>query len=207
MKSGIYKILNTTNGKFYIGSAIDLKGRWRVHKFYLKNNNDKRVSKYLLNAWNKYGAENFEFLVLEHCEKEKLIVREQFYLDTLKPQYNISRTAGSPLGVKHSDDFKEQARARQLGRVHTKEHNQKISESNKKPKSKEHAMNIRLGKTGKKHTSEHRSINSFSHRDFDKWPHPEGKACKCDDCKQKKKDYHRNWRLAKAQALETSEGL
>ena len=32
MKSGIYQITNTINGKFYIGSAKDIDWRWTEHK-------------------------------------------------------------------------------------------------------------------------------------------------------------------------------
>jgi group I intron endonuclease len=40
--------------------------------------------------------------ILEHCAKEDVTLREQFYLDTLKPTYNILKLAGSSLGFKHS---------------------------------------------------------------------------------------------------------
>ncbi len=32
MTTGIYKILNKINGKFYIGSAINIEARWRRHR-------------------------------------------------------------------------------------------------------------------------------------------------------------------------------
>jgi len=32
MKSGIYKIINTVNGKFYIGSTKDADKRWYDHE-------------------------------------------------------------------------------------------------------------------------------------------------------------------------------
>lgn len=38
---------------------------------------------------------------------KKLICREQFYIDTLNPQYNILQTAGSSTGFKHSDITKK----------------------------------------------------------------------------------------------------
>lgn len=39
---------------------------------------------------------------MEYCLPEKAIEREQHYLDHLKPEYNILKVAGSPLGFKHS---------------------------------------------------------------------------------------------------------
>jgi len=33
-----------------------------------------------------------------------LISKEQYYLDNLKPEYNIAQVAGSTLGYKHTDE-------------------------------------------------------------------------------------------------------
>jgi len=38
MITGIYKIRNKQNNKVYIGSAVDIKKRWRDHKWNLKEN-------------------------------------------------------------------------------------------------------------------------------------------------------------------------
>jgi len=54
LNSGIYKILNTVNNKFYIGSAVNLNSRFRTHKANLINN--KHPNKHLQAAFNKYGA-------------------------------------------------------------------------------------------------------------------------------------------------------
>jgi hypothetical protein len=50
----------------------------------------------------KYGYHNFNLEILEYCDKKSLISREQYYIDLLKPKYNICKTAGSMLGFKHS---------------------------------------------------------------------------------------------------------
>ena len=100
-KSGIYIITNIVNDKFYIGSASHLSVRWNYHKSKMRGN--KSDCKILQKAWNKYGEENFIFRILEMVEdKTKLLEREQFYLDSMKPQYNILKIAGSCLGVKRS---------------------------------------------------------------------------------------------------------
>jgi len=103
MNIGIYKITNKINGKFYIGSTSNKLGfnkRWQKHKRELNIN--KHSNLHLQNAWNKYGETSFSFEILETCEKEKCIEKEQFYIDTLNPQYNICKIAGSTLGKKHS---------------------------------------------------------------------------------------------------------
>ena len=102
--SGVYQIRNAINDKIYIGSAVNIQKRWREHISALKKN--KHHSRYLQRSWNKYGEKNFEFVILEECEpvKETLLEREQFYLDTLSSEYNISPTAGSRLGAISSEE-------------------------------------------------------------------------------------------------------
>lgn len=43
MTSGIYEIVNTTNQKKYIGSAVDIKARWRSHRHELVKGKTKRI--------------------------------------------------------------------------------------------------------------------------------------------------------------------
>ena len=91
--SGIYKIINKVNGKYYVGMSSNIvKSRWKKHKRFLKDN--IHWNKKLQNAWNKYGEENFEWKIIEIIEKEKLNVIEQKYLDVAKNEqhtcYNLS---------------------------------------------------------------------------------------------------------------------
>ena len=58
----------------------------------------------------KDGYSNFSFSILEYCEPNKCLDREQYYIDLLKPSYNIFIVAGSSLGFKHSLDTKEKLR-------------------------------------------------------------------------------------------------
>jgi group I intron endonuclease len=41
--------------------------------------------------------------ILEYCDKELVVEREQYYINTLKPRYNILNIAGSSLGFRHSE--------------------------------------------------------------------------------------------------------
>lgn len=91
MDSGIYKILNVENGDFYIGSSKNLNKRWRDHQFKL--NLGKHINCILQRSWNKYGENSFKFEIIELCSNEKLFEKEQFYLDELKPKYNIGLNA------------------------------------------------------------------------------------------------------------------
>ena len=127
---GIYKITNTVTGKFYIGSAVNIKRRWAIHRSRLDAN--KHGNRHLQNSWNKHGEDSFTFEVLECCEKERLIEREQFYIDNEKPAYNISPTAGNCLGVKHTDETKRKISEAKKGKVRSDESKRKISEAMKR---------------------------------------------------------------------------
>jgi group I intron endonuclease len=59
----------------------------------------------------KNGYSAFSLEIMEYCEPDKVINREQYYLDLLNPEYNILTTAGSSLGRKHSEDTKVKLRA------------------------------------------------------------------------------------------------
>ena len=58
----------------------------------------------ICNALLKYGYSNFMVEILEYCEPEDVISREQHYFDTLSPEYNVLKVAGSRLGKKHSEE-------------------------------------------------------------------------------------------------------
>lgn len=129
--TGIYQIVNLVNNKSYIGSASNIKQRWSNHKTHLYNN--KHHSKYLQNAWNKYGESMFVIKILHLCDKDKdvLLKLEQFYLDTLKPEYNIAKLAGSCLGIKLSKERKLQISKSLRGHVCSEETKKKMSDTQK----------------------------------------------------------------------------
>lgn len=102
---GVYSITNVVNGQRYIGStAISFAKRWGTHLKLLKQSKN---STHLQHAWDKYGKQSFQFRILEIVKNSSLVVgREQYWIDNLKPQYNICQEAGFPpakLGFKHSD--------------------------------------------------------------------------------------------------------
>ena len=79
--SGIYKIINEKSGMFYIGSSINIKERFNQHMRQLKSKN--HFNDKLQKAFNKYGLLSFKFEVIEYIDVENLLIKEQYYLDTL----------------------------------------------------------------------------------------------------------------------------
>lgn len=128
--SAIYSISNIINDKIYIGSAIDFKTRKRHHLYKLKNNKHHNIK--LQNFVNKHGIDTIIFNIIEIVNiKEDLIKREQYYIDILKPHYNICKIAGSILGIKRSKEsiFKQRETL-----INKKIKEKEYDEKNKKPK-------------------------------------------------------------------------
>ena len=124
LRSGIYKIENLVNGKFYIGSAERLVKRKNNHLCYLRNGTHTNIK--LQRAFNKYGEDYFKFSIIETCENNLLIEREQYYIDSLNPFYNICRIAGRTEGRITSEETKEKIRQARLGKKLSKEHREKL---------------------------------------------------------------------------------
>ena len=95
----IYKITNKVNNKAYIGQTIDpVQKRWNEHIYAAYREDDNRY--YLHRAIKKYGADNFNFEVLEEVPNEQLDEKEIYYIaqwhtyryDELGNQgYNLTR--------------------------------------------------------------------------------------------------------------------
>ena len=107
-KSGVYLWNNLVTGKYYVGSSISLSRRFSCYYSlgYLKNSLENTTS-IVYSALLKYGYSNFSLPILEYCEPSKLIDKEQYYIDLLKPEYNILYVAGSRLGHKPSEETKQ----------------------------------------------------------------------------------------------------
>jgi group I intron endonuclease len=44
----------------------------------------------------KYGHSLFSFIILEYCEADVRIERENFYINLFSPAYNVLKQAGLP---------------------------------------------------------------------------------------------------------------
>jgi len=92
---GIYKIENNINGKLYIGKSNDIERRWREEV------NCKQINNHLLNAFNKYGIDNFTFSVIVECSIEELDILEKKYIAEYKSynkKFGYNKTMGGEGG-------------------------------------------------------------------------------------------------------------
>jgi hypothetical protein len=131
-KSGIYLIKNKINNKIYIGSALNIRKRWKQHRNSLRKN--KHYNRYLQSAFNKNGFQNFEWSVIEYVDKNKLTETEQKWLNYYRSfdrtiGYNLSPTASSCLGVKHSEESKKRMSKSHMGNRQSEETKEKIRRS------------------------------------------------------------------------------
>lgn len=131
-KGGIYSFINTINGNQYIGSAKD---------FYLRLNehlNNKKSNSSLQKAFEKYGLENFNWVIYEYftyvskiLHHDALTQLETNYIQAFdfSTLYNMKRIATSTLGYKHTDDaiqkmierYKDKENHPMFGKTHSEE--------------------------------------------------------------------------------------
>lgn len=124
---GIYKIQNKISGKLYIGSSYNIRERIINHKSMLRCN--KHHSIHLQRAYNKYGINNFIFEILEECDINDLMVKEQYYIDKydFNNLYNILPKSSPGFTKKHkrSSIIKSQ-RSRGYSSIYEVDYNGKI---------------------------------------------------------------------------------
>ena len=124
-RSGVYQIRNIENDHIYVGSTSkEFRKRWNIHRHLLRKQNHH--SPHLQNAWNLYGEDNFVFEILEEIifpkdkmkAREIIIKYEQIWIDSLQPEYNVCKFAGSCLGIKRSEEYKQKMSEIKSGENH-----------------------------------------------------------------------------------------
>lgn len=101
-KAGIYCWTLLSSGKSYVGSSINLGRRLRDYFNPIYISHFTRKNMVINKALLKYGYSKFKLEILEYCDPEDLIKKEQYYMDILNPEYNVLNTAYSSLGYKHT---------------------------------------------------------------------------------------------------------
>jgi group I intron endonuclease len=166
--SGIYQIINTVNGNFYIGSSSNLLKRKITHFRDLRKG--KHHSIILQRAFNKYGESKFVFNVILNCKKDFCVEFENYFMNLFNPVYNVAKDALAPMkGRTHSPETIEKFK----GKIQPKG---KDSPLYGKKWSKETREKIISKRTGSKRSSETKKrmsetakkINSISRIDREK---------------------------------------
>jgi group I intron endonuclease len=155
--SGIYKIQSICKpDRVYIGSAINTDSRRWIHLSQLRKN--IHPNKKLQNHYNKYGEEDLKFEILMICEKEKLIRKEQCYINIFQPWFNICPVAGSMKGFKFSKESKLKMRNSRLNKSNSIETRKRMSITRKEMYEKDCHIN---NKIIEQYTKDFEFINEF----------------------------------------------
>jgi len=132
-KGGVYKIVNTRNGRSYYGSAKEFKRRRTGHLSSLRNN--KHSNKYLQGDYNKCGEEAFEFHVIEVVSGDKaarLLCEQGFldqYYDGQDTCYNFAKEARTPEGTFPKDSVERRHRRSEAFRETWAKNREQMSKS------------------------------------------------------------------------------
>lgn len=189
--SGVYIIRHAASGKVYVGSSVDTGKRFGEHGRLLRLGN--HVNPHLQAAWNLYGPEAFEFVVVDLVESRALMAAEQRVMDELRAAdrrfgYNVNPASASRLGAKMTaeqcarngaakvgnsyrkgavvpDETRARIAATLTGRKASPETRAKLSAIRRgKPKSPEHAAKIGAAHRGKTISEEQKAYLSSLYR-------------------------------------------
>lgn len=159
---GIYAIIHRPTNRQYVGQSNNIPKRFSQHRKAL--NRGIHYNPKLQRAWNQYGEAEFEFVVLEQCEADKLTEREQSYIDQ-KPWFNLALYADAGMrGRKHTDETRakmseawvnREDKSPNKGAVRTDETRAKISATLKgRPLSEATKAKMSAARKGKRNSPE-----------------------------------------------------
>ena len=103
----------------------------------------------IYNSILKHGYSSFSLEILEYCDGDQAISREQYFLDLLNPEYNILKKAGSRLGSKHSSEAIAKMKNRILTVEQKAKHREHLARLNLRPEQKEHLKRLNLSQKGR----------------------------------------------------------
>ena len=165
---GIYHIQRAN--QHYVGQSIHVPRRLRHHRSLLDRN--KHHNPMLQRSWNKYGASDFIFELLEECPVEDLDARETYWTVELEAHtvgWSVATPGYAPTrGRKHSPETRAKLSASTAGKPRrplSDETKAKISAANLgRKRTPEFCEQARKLATGRKHSEEHKAAFSETMR-------------------------------------------
>ena len=148
MSQVIYKIINLVNDKFYVGSTINKKVRFRQHRKLLRGN--RHHCKHLQAAWNKYGEAKFNFVVIEEVSSNLSLqeVEDCYLKEHVGKEYCYNSGYRSDAPWRHAP-----AEATpNFGRTMKEEQKEKISTALKEFYAEDYFNHPRVGKSHSEET-------------------------------------------------------
>lgn len=100
-QSGIYTITHVKTDRVYVGQSANVCKRLMAHLSLLRKGNHRNPK--LQSAFNYYGEDAFRFEPLEDCPVECLDGAEQFWINSLRSNFNLAPAAGVQRGYKFTD--------------------------------------------------------------------------------------------------------
>lgn len=124
--SGIYMFTCLANGKRYIGSSYDIYKRLKEHLGHLARND--HGNHYLQGAWNLYGEEAFDIVILEECAPNIRNARERELITELAPEWNLKLPNVERDSWTASEETRARISAGGRGKPKSEAHRAKMSE-------------------------------------------------------------------------------
>ena len=160
--SGVYEIVNTITGDFYIGSSVDLDRRKKQH--FRESTWRKNPNKPLYKDMKQYSQNSFLFKPIWLCDPEELKKYEQIAIEKYNPKYNVCAAYTGMSKEEYDKQYrKENADSiKQQRKQYRKEHADSIKQYNKQY-NKEHSDSIK--QYNKQYNKEHSdSIKQYNNQ-------------------------------------------
>ena len=160
---GIYKITNKITSEFYIGASKNIKKRWNEHR---KQTNITHGTSKVAAAFRKFGIENFVFEVIEECPICSLHDREEYYINTMNPEYNTSSEGYVIKDFSEDGVAKLKVAGRRVWDSKSQEQKDSFVKNNLKGPKRGHAVSLetreklRKANLGKKYSASTRALHS-----------------------------------------------
>ena len=149
--SGIYCAIHRESGMCYVGKSVNI----RTRRWHHIDDARKGARTCFHRAIRKFGEDAFDFEILERCDREKLLEREQFYIALLGAAtvagFNTRQKGWANYGWQPDDSTRSRMSLAQKGRKHSHETIEKIRQASSRHRhSPETLAKIAAASTGRK---------------------------------------------------------